>query len=157
MNSPERLLPAPARSAAPLARRLSQAPAPLPGRSEPPQAGAARPALDRFSVARIYAAFQLRRGDHFPAEVDQPAFDMLVDLFLYDWLNRRVGVRHASGMRLESAGELPPSVLALVEAGLAVATRSAAPDEAVTISLSRAGQAHLDSFFDHMASYIMAI
>lgn len=152
MNSPERLLPT--RAATPLARRLSPAPA---GRGETAPAGEARPALDRFAVARIYAAFQLRRGDHFPAGVDQPAFDMLVDLFLYDWLNRRVGVRQAGGMRLESAGALPPSLVALVDAGLVMAAHSGAPDEAVTISLSRAGQACLDSFFDHMASYIMAI
>ena len=113
--------------------------------------------LDGFSVARIYATFHLRRGDYFPAGLDDRAFEMLVDLYLYDWLNRRVDDPEPAGIRLDGPADQDPGVEALIGCGLASVTRSAGPEASATLSLSRNGRARLDDYFEHMAGYIAAI
>jgi hypothetical protein len=118
---------------------------------------AAKRESDCFSMARIYATFQLKRDAYFPPELGGPAFDMLVDVYLCDWLNRRARAQQASGLRLDSTHGLPPGALPLVEAGLAVITWAETPEKGATLNLTRAGRARLNLYFEHMASYISAI
>ena len=113
--------------------------------------------LDGFAVARICSAFQLKRSAHFPAEMDDAAFSILVDLFLYEWLNQRAGASPDCGMRIEGAAQAARDFHPLVETGLVAVTPCDRQGSAAIITLSRAGRARLDSYFDTMANYISAV
>jgi hypothetical protein len=160
MNSSESAAGAAAPPATPFTRKVRQRISAIPERVAEGDAGGER-SLDGFSIARIYTTFQFKRDEYFPDGLSDAAFEILIDLFLVEWLNRRVGSARASGMRLAGMGDLPPGVTDLVALGLvrvAPAEADAAPGEPpATLSLSRAGRARLNVFFDYMASYIAAI
>lgn len=157
MNSPERARRPDATRQ--FSRKVRQRISGIPERLTPKEEAEAR-RLNGFSIARIYTTFQLKRDEYFPPELGEAAFDILIDLFLYEWLNRRVGSAQGGGMRLASDGAGPPAgVTALVDAGLAIVTQSGGPTEEPVrvINLSRSGRARLNVFFDYMANYISAV
>lgn len=115
-------------------------------------------ALTGFSIARIYTTFQLKRGEYFPEGLSDAAFDMLMDLFLYDSLNRRVGSSSEGGLRIEHGQGWPAGVCELVETGFVALTPGEGSDGTGSVlNLSRSGRARLNIFFDYMANYISAI
>lgn len=112
--------------------------------------------LDSFSVARLCAALQTHRADHFPVELDDAGFAMLIDLFLFDWFDRRAGTPHAPGIRIEHIHPMP-GIAPLLDTGLAVVSRSGSASGGMTVTLSQAGRSCLDHYFEDMAGYIAAI
>ena len=158
MNSPEQTSPTKPRLARAVSRNARRRAATGPGRSGNRETIEESPRrLDGFAVARICSAFQLQRADHFPAGMDEPAFAMLVDLFLSEWLGQRAGAVQCCGMHLDGAAQASSGIYKLADAGLVAVTPPDEPAGAATITLSEAGRARLNSYFDRMASYIAAI
>jgi hypothetical protein len=117
--------------------------------------------LTGFSVARIFTTFQIKRSEYFPGGVSDAAFDMLVDLFLYDCLNWRVGSSQEGGMRLAEGQARAAGIDELLEAGFVTLTSEDATKSNAKlgqfIALSTSGRARLNIFFDYMAEYISAM
>jgi hypothetical protein len=159
MNSPD---PSPAISdnvpAGPFSHKVRLRISAIPERMSEAETSADR-SLDGFSIARIYTTFQLKRGEYFPDGLSNAAFEILIDLFLFEWLNRRVGSAKAAGIRLASRDDMPPGAADLIAQGFASVTPADRdrPDAVPTLHLSRAGRARLNVFFDYMANYISAI
>jgi hypothetical protein len=117
--------------------------------------------LTGFSVARIFTTFQVKRSEYFPGGVSDTAFDMLVDLFLYDCLNWRVGSSQEGGMRLAEGQARAAGIDELLEAGFVILTpgdmATSGAKSGQLIALSTSGRARLNIFFDYMAEYISAM
>jgi hypothetical protein len=159
MNSPDRSAgTAGGLPAGPFRHKLRQRISGIPERMIAPQDGAER-SLDGFSIARIYTTFQLKRDEYFPDGLSDAAFEILIDLFLFEWLNRRVGSAQAAGIRIADPDDPPAGSNDLIAQGLAQINPADPdrPDTQPTLNLSRAGRARLNVFFDYMASYISAI
>jgi hypothetical protein len=159
MNSPEPSASVAGSSpSSPFTRKVRQRISAIPERLVDQDTGPER-SFDGFSVARIYTTFQFKRDEFFPDGLSDAAFEILIDLFLVEWLNRRVGSEQSVGMRIASPTELPAGATDLIAQGFATVTPAdpTAPEPAATLNLSRAGRARLNVFFDYMANYISAI
>jgi hypothetical protein len=113
--------------------------------------------LTGFSVARILTTFQFKRLEYFPEGLSDPAFDMLIDLFLHDSLNWRVGSSQGSGLHLPKGQALVPGIDELLEAGFVALIPADDLQAGQLMTLSRSGRARLNIFFDYMAEYISAM
>lgn len=128
----------------------------MPERAGPHLPREARP-INGFSVARIYSNFQLARAEHFPEGLSEAAFELLVDLYQYDWLNRWAGAPQDTGMALAGT-DVSGGAVELVEANLIVMEQPL-PDAgaAPTIRLTPSARIRVSTYLDTMASYISMI
>lgn len=122
-----------------------------------PSTGRSGATLNSFSVARLYSTFQLKQAEIFPEALGEGAFEILVDLFQYEWLNRRIDTPMEGGMRFTDGAGLPTGIAGLAAAHLITVTQGEGADTAPIIRLSPLGRARLTLFFDSIADYISMI
>lgn len=146
-------------AAAPLSeairRRIAQLPERLhaaAGRPGPPPA-----TLDVFSAARIYTTFRVTLAEHFPEDLGEQGFDLLVDIMIYEWLGGRLGAQPDQPFGIGRHAAASPRIRAVREAGLITLEADAERDDILIVRLTARARARLHHFFDYMARYVSAM
>lgn len=147
--------PSPLRGAAsPLPESIRRGVAQMPERTP---GTARRPAPDIFSTARIYTTFRITLATHFPEDLGDQGFDLLVDILMYEWLARRVGTLHNMPFGIARTAAESPRIAAVHGAGLITLQPDPDRDDLLVVTLTPGARARLNQFFDQMAHYISAL
>lgn len=152
--------PVPARgAAAPLSEAIRRRIAQLPGRlhAVAGHPGPPPPMLDVFSAARIYTTFRVTLAEHFPEDLGEQGFDLLVDILIYEWLGDRLGAAPDTPFGIGRHAAASPRIRPVRDAGLITLEADAARDDILIVRLTDRTRARLHLFFDHMARYVSAL
>jgi len=150
--------PWPTHDAAPLPQSIRQRIAQLPERiNAAREAPGGRPLLDGFSAMRIYTTFRIALAEHFPEDLGDQGFDLLVDILIYEWLGRRIGTQPNAPFGIGRQAADTPRIKAVRDAGLILLEPDPDQENILTVRLTSGARARLNLFFDYMARYISAL